>query len=201
MSRNDDLINRKAAIDALGKEGLVTAMVIIDRVPSVQQVAKDINVLSNGLISRKEAIDQLHQSYNLFDAERRLEDMPPAQPEPFQEKSEKWVNIAESLLDGKDGADPIKPVRLIDANALTDSMSNYIFYSENDRAMVCDIIRISPTIERKHGRWVHRGCGVFECDQCGELVSTNAYKAEKASDRFKFCSSCGADMRGSEQDV
>lgn len=29
-------------------------------------------------------------------------------PEPYQE-GEQWVNIAESLLDGKDGADPIKP--------------------------------------------------------------------------------------------
>lgn len=35
----------------------------------------------NDLISRQEAIDQLHQSYNLLDAERRLEDMPSAQPD------------------------------------------------------------------------------------------------------------------------
>ena len=34
------------------------------------------------LISRQAAIDQLHQSYNLLDAEQRLEDMPSAQPEP-----------------------------------------------------------------------------------------------------------------------
>lgn len=33
---NDDLISRAAAIDALGKEGLITAMVIIDRLPSAQ---------------------------------------------------------------------------------------------------------------------------------------------------------------------
>lgn len=132
--------------------------------------------------------------------------LPSAHPEQWsfscsQEKSEKWLNIAESILDGKDGADPIKPVRLIDANALTDTMYNHIFYSENDRAMVCDIIRISPTIERKHGHWIHRGGGCFECDQCGELVSTNVYTPEKASDRFKFCPSCGSDMRGGEQDV
>lgn len=31
-----DLIDRKTAIDALGKEGLITAMVIVDRLPSVQ---------------------------------------------------------------------------------------------------------------------------------------------------------------------
>lgn len=32
-------------------------------------------------ISRQAAIDQLHQSYNLLDAEQRLEDLPPAQQE------------------------------------------------------------------------------------------------------------------------
>ena len=131
--QENDLISRKAAIDALGKEGLITAMVIIDRVPSSQPVAKDTNVLSNDMISRQGAIDQLHQSYNLLDAERRLEDMPSTQP------------------------------------------------------------------ERAHGHWVHRGCGVFECDQCGKLVSTNVYKAEKASDSFKFCPECGVDMRGEQE--
>ena len=35
----------------------------------------------NDLISRQAAIDQLHQSYNLLDAEQRLEDLPSAQPE------------------------------------------------------------------------------------------------------------------------
>ena len=34
-------------------------------------------------IDRKAAIDQLHQSYNLLDAERRLEDMPSTQSEPI----------------------------------------------------------------------------------------------------------------------
>ena len=58
-------------------------------------------------------------------------------------------------------------------------------------------VRSLPTIEpeRAHGHWIHRGAGCFECDQCGELVSTNVYKAEKASDRFKFCPECGVDMR------
>lgn len=32
-------------------------------------------------IYRQEAIDQLHQSYNLLDAEQRLEDLPSAQPQ------------------------------------------------------------------------------------------------------------------------
>ena len=32
----NDCISRQAAIDALGKEGLITAMVIVDRLPSAQ---------------------------------------------------------------------------------------------------------------------------------------------------------------------
>lgn len=50
-------------------------------------------------ISRQAAIDQLYQSYNLLDAERRLEDMPPAQPEQHwiscndcERRCEKWEN-------------------------------------------------------------------------------------------------------------
>ena len=40
------------------------------------------------LISRQAAIDQLHQSYNLLDAEQRLEDLPSAESE--REKG-KWI--------------------------------------------------------------------------------------------------------------
>lgn len=39
------------------------------------------------LIGRKAAIDQLHQAYNLLDAERRLEDMPSAQAEITDEQA------------------------------------------------------------------------------------------------------------------
>lgn len=46
--------------------------------------------------------------------------------------------------------------------------------------------------ERKTARWMPRGCGCFECDECGERVTLNAYTAEKASDRFRFCYHCGA---------
>lgn len=40
------------------------------------------------LIYRQDAIDQLHQSYNLLDAEQRLEDLPSAQTE---RKKGKWI--------------------------------------------------------------------------------------------------------------
>ena len=43
------------------------------------------------LISRQAAIDQLQQSYNLLDAERRLEDLPSAQPEPLESEELDFV--------------------------------------------------------------------------------------------------------------
>lgn len=46
------------------------------------------------------------------------------------------------------------------------------------------------------GEWVHRGCGLFECDRCGEKVLTHVYTSEEASERFGFCPGCGARMRG-----
>ena len=45
------------------------------------------------LISRQAAIDQLHQSYNLLDAEQRLEDLPSAQSE------QRWIPVTERLPD------------------------------------------------------------------------------------------------------
>lgn len=46
------------------------------------------------LIRRQAAIDQLHQSYNLLDAEQRLEDLPSAQ---------RWIPVSERLPE--DGID------------------------------------------------------------------------------------------------
>lgn len=48
----DDLISRQMAIDALGKEGLITAMIVVDNVPSAQtsDIAKDIaQIIKNEL--------------------------------------------------------------------------------------------------------------------------------------------------------
>lgn len=49
---SEDLISRQAAIDALGKEGLITAMIVVDNVPSAQSsdIAKDIaQIIKNEL--------------------------------------------------------------------------------------------------------------------------------------------------------
>lgn len=53
--------------------------------------------------------------------------------------------------------------------------------------------------ERPKGKWIHRGCGMFECDQCGKKLISNVYTCEGAGRLYKYCPGCGADMRG-EQD-
>ena len=44
----------------------------------------------------------------------------------------------------------------------------------------------------RHGKWIHRGCGIFACSKCGKDVGLNVYTGEKASERFRFCPNCGA---------
>ena len=46
----------------------------------------------------------------------------------------------------------------------------------------------------RHGKWIHRGCGIFACSKCGKDVGLNVYTGEKASERFRFCPNCGARM-------
>lgn len=111
----NDLISRKAAIDAILTELtkqernnlLLTWTTVevkyfvadmLEKMPSAQPVARDINVPTNNCINRQEAIDLLHQSYNLFDAERRLEDMPSAQPE---RNKGQWVRIMQGAVPEK----------------------------------------------------------------------------------------------------
>ena len=89
-------------------------------------------------------------------------------------------------------------MRLIDADNFIERLSHIPMVQEAIRKAMDKMPTIEP--ERKKGKWIHKGCGCFECDQCGERVSLNVYIAEKASDRFKFCPNCGADMRGEQND-
>lgn len=72
MRMSDDMISRKATIDAMAKfvpyaidddvtraytDGLTDAYNLVCQLPSAQPVAKDINVLNNDCISRQAAID------------------------------------------------------------------------------------------------------------------------------------------------
>ena len=57
-------------------------------------------------------------------------------------------------------------------------------------------IDVMPTIEeRKTGKWIHRGCGIFSCSECDEKIGTNVY-TEAETVRFRFCPNCGATMEG-----
>ena len=57
-------------------------------------------------------------------------------------------------------------------------------------------IDVMPTIEeRKTGKWIHRGCGIFSCSECDEKIGTNVY-TEAETVRFRFCPNCGAKMEG-----
>lgn len=49
--------------------------------------------------------------------------------------------------------------------------------------------------EYRKGKWIHKGCGIFSCNKCGKDVGLNVYTSEEASEKFKFCPNCGADMR------
>ena len=104
IKTDGDTISRQAAIEtsleffveflggAFYENSQKELIARFQRLPSAQPVARDIDVLSNDLISRQEAIDQLHQSYNLFDAERRLEDMPPVTPK------QQWIPVTLETL-------------------------------------------------------------------------------------------------------
>lgn len=52
------------------------------------------------LIDRQAAIDQLHQAYNLLDAEQRLEDLPSAQPEDWMERNKE--RILQAGMEGRE---------------------------------------------------------------------------------------------------
>ena len=50
----------------------------------------------------------------------------------------------------------------------------------------------------KTGKWIHKGCGCFECDQCGKTVAGNVYTSEEINRAFKYCPGCGAYCGGDE---
>lgn len=48
--------------------------------------------------------------------------------------------------------------------------------------------------ERKKGKWVYNSPVTMKCDQCGIIIKDWDWH------RFKFCPSCGCDMRGEQDD-
>ena len=102
--QENDLISRQDAIEAVRtmqsyKLSEDDDMLLIDKaevqtelmlLPSAQpdekRTDKRTETHACDCISKQAAIDQLHQSYNLLDAEARIEDLPSAQPEPHYDE-------------------------------------------------------------------------------------------------------------------
>ena len=134
--------------------------------------------MHDDMISRQDAIDQLHQSYNLLDAERRLEDMPSSQPE------------QRSFSCGQEND-------LISRQLLCDYALN-----QKDKCITPnDIMRFpSAQLERKKGKWVRITQGAIRekyiCPFCHRRIENDGVES-LLSMRFPFCH-CGADMRGEQ---
>ena len=94
-------------------------------------------------------------------------------------------------------------MRLIDADNITyesidssDAVREEIKSGCGILAVRKEDIDVMPTIEeRKTGKWIHRGCGIFSCSECDEKIGTNVY-TEAETVRFRFCPNCGAKMEG-----
>lgn len=91
--------------------------------------------------------------------------------------------------------------RVLDTPTYYDGRVNptYIRYSAqaDERTNMRKMVMNAPTIDARvlrHGKWIHRGGGVFTCNKCCEDVGLNVYTGEKASERFKYCPNCGARM-------
>lgn len=66
-------------------------------IPTEERTEKRTETHACDCISREAAIDQLRQSYNLLDAEQRLEDLPSAQP--TDADIQKMQDIEQAMLD------------------------------------------------------------------------------------------------------
>ena len=85
--------------------------------------------------------------------------------------------------------------RLIDANALCQSIVFAEFDTLADRIFINEMLRSAPTVyavEVVHGRWLQSEPGYRLCSHC--LADVAIY-----SGHINYCPNCGADMRGSEE--
>lgn len=79
-------------------------------------------------------------------------------------------------------------------NALTDGERTV----ENYKALLTECIKVLPSAENK-GEWIYdKGIYNWRCSRCGQTPPPTGYcgKADFMATHYKFCSHCGADMRG-----
>lgn len=65
----NDLISRQAAIDALGEQGLITAMVVVDRLPPVQPVLTCKGCKYDGYYKHMRCRNCLRKERDLYEPE------------------------------------------------------------------------------------------------------------------------------------
>jgi rubrerythrin len=88
-------------------------------------------------------------------------------------------------------------MRLIDADALKESLEIWEDYDELFVGNIRKYIDEAPTIEpRKKGKWINRSLNImypewerYTCSVCG-----------KHSNNYDFCPYCGSDNRGEERE-
>ena len=81
-------------------------------------------------------------------------------------------------------------MRLIDADALIDTLYDHEFASYIDKGEVSTVINDEPTVEAqpvRHARLINAH-PYGECSCCGELIDSR--------DRFRYCPHCGARLVG-----
>lgn len=113
-------------------------------------------------------------------------------------------------------------MRMIDADALIKALEITQYNDIDDLSRTEDLIDNAPTIEEKsyamgyqdgledglqgirtEGKWIyHRAQGEFlpymECDNCHEEFLLNMLRPAEFRKVNRFCSNCGADMRGNK---
>lgn len=92
-------------------------------------------------------------------------------------------------------------MRLIDANALFAEFENVDWYNNADRDEIAEpLILQAPTIDAVsvvHGKWIKRH-GIINCSVCKRSNWSACFEDTVRS--FNFCPSCGAKMKGADDE-
>ena len=78
-------------------------------------------------------------------------------------------------------------------------------YGYMDTKDIVDMLNDLPSIQPKRGKWIYGedeyGIDGYHCDKCGFFVPWDyAHKFINYIADYNFCPSCGADMRGGEDE-
>ena len=78
------------------------------------------------------------------------------------------------------------------------------FMNDSDWADAIPTIKSLPSADRPTGKWVEYGMNTdgthnIKCNQCGAGFRTRGHaNSHNTKERFKWCPTCGADMRGEQ---